>query len=235
MEGTSHMFLRLKPAIEPAREQAGMIRLVILLMVLVLCAMLTPPEYTLGLVAKYLRVDDPILPADAVVILQGDQPGRVLKAFELVKKGYTNQVVFASGYVPQEEMMRAPRHFNWPSGSLRYLTALTSLGLDMNQIAVVDSQNDYDTAHELKSISRWATSKGFNRLILVSSPSHTRRVKIIWERISSIRAQVVSSDAPGFEQWWKHGEHRRAVGYECGALIKEGSAQVWSFLQSLLP
>ena len=189
------------------------------------------PSYTLGPLGDFLVVDDSPTPADAVVVLLGGGPERVLKSAELHRLKLAPRIVFGSGYSRSEVLDRAPRGFVWETESHAYRTALVSLGVEPEDILIVASNKAFDTAHELETILSFARARDWDHLIIVSSSSHTRRVKLIFSRLGhGLTADIVSAPVPGFDRWWAQGETRRSLAYQYLSMVKEIWAQVRHYL-----
>jgi uncharacterized SAM-binding protein YcdF (DUF218 family) len=67
------------------------------------------------------------------------------------------------------------------------------------------------TEAELKLVAEAARARGWRRVILVTSPQHSRRVKLVWTREASggIDGRVAlakEDDFPGEGWWWKRRE-----------------------------
>ncbi len=175
--------------------------------------------------------EDPAETEAIVVLLGASQPDRILKAHELYSEGLAPMILFGTGFSDQKLESLKPEGFVWPASSMRYIVALESLGVPRDSIELVNTASDYDTASELTSIGTYARANNIESLTLVSSKSHTRRIKIIWSRVNpDIASFVVGAEAPGFDRWWEQGNLIRGVGYEYAALTKELYRQISALL-----
>lgn len=171
--------------------------------------------------------EDPANTEAIVVLLGASQPDRILKAKELYSAGKAPLIIFGTGFSDSRLDSIKPDGLIWPAASMRYIIALESLGVPRESIRLVSTEGDFDTSSELTSIGNYARENKIESLILVSSKSHTRRIKIIWNRVNSdIASFVVGAEAPGFDRWWEHGHLIRSIGYEYTALIKELYRQI---------
>lgn len=215
-------------------DQSGRISLFGLALVLVLCAVFYYfPDRPLHLVGALLVTSDEPASSDGIVLLLGgDSPNRIIKAGQLYKEGIAPNVVFSSGFVDKAALEAAPPGFDWDAPSVSIVRALKSLGVPESAIRIVPAAAAFDTSHELQSIAAYAKKQGWTHLTLVSTPSHTHRVSMVWRRVGgSITADIVPCDAPGYDRWWEQGRYRRDVAYEYLASIKEFWSRVvdWSY------
>ena len=93
---------------------------------------------------------------------------RVTHAVNLFKKGYAGHIIFSSGYT---NIMKEPD----------VMKALAiSLGVPADDIIVeTNSSNTYQNVLNVKGI---LSEKGWNKILLVSSPYHIRRVSLVFNR-----------------------------------------------------
>ena len=190
------------------------------------------PAYTVGLFGKYLLVDETPQKSDAIIILLGGrEPDRLLKAVRLYNDGFAPVIAFASGFLDPEILKNIPLGLEWGRSSDQNVRALRSIGYSSPNVVVIPGDGAYDTSTELEAVALYAQEHKWQRLLLVSSPSHTRRLSIIWRRVSGgIPATTVASDVPGYSEWWKYGHHRRSVAYEYVSLVKEVFSQMRFYL-----
>ena len=157
-------------------------------------------------VGRWLIVSDPLAPADAIVVVAGGTPAREREAAELFKRGLAPRVivsrpVMTGGHVAlmrfgirthtfQEESRLALERLGVPTAAIVSLSELVPI-----------------TETELRIVQQAAAAAGYRRVILVTSPDHTRRVKMIWTRLpaNGVHAAVHASARSGFsaEDWWR--------------------------------
>ena len=174
----------------------------------VLAAVLTLAAIALPLVGLSLVVADALAPSDAIVVLAGGTPARELGAAALYHARLAPLVIVARphdiiGAIPrqlagmvteQEESARVLRHVRVPDGAI---------------VRIADVADN--TEQELVLDFQLARSRGFRRVILVTSPEHTRRVKIIWRRFDDrVQGLVYPTPWERFPaaRWWRS---RRAL------------------------
>ena len=116
----------------------------------------------------YLIFYSPIIwyMAEPLKIVQ--QPKKVDAIVDLFKKGYAEHIIFSSGYT---NIMKEPD----------VMKALAiSLGVPADDIIVeTNSSNTYQNVLNVKGI---LSEKGWNKILLVSSPYHIRRVSLVFNR-----------------------------------------------------
>ena len=79
------------------------------------------------------------------------------------------------------------------------------------------------TEGELRLVAETARARGWRRIILVTSPQHSRRVKLVWTRESSgsvegLVALVKEDDFPG-DGWWRKRRQAESVLHEYLGLV----------------
>jgi len=160
----------------------------------------------LTLAARVLVVDDRPAHADAIVVLAGATPEREAKAAALYREGWAPRVVISRQALP--ENVRALLGLGVRSLDLQEEAqlALETYGVPADRIVPLADPVS-TTESELALVHRTAQALGYRRVILVSSPFHTRRVKLIWSRAGGERIEglVVPTGNEEFtvEGWWR--------------------------------
>jgi uncharacterized SAM-binding protein YcdF (DUF218 family) len=205
-------------------QSRGSISSTLLSFLMLLCATIYfSPETVLPPIAKFFVVSEEPSRADGIVVLLGgDSPDRIQRAYELYQRGLAPRIIFGKGFIDQEALERMPKNFRWIEPGTRYVVALRSLQVPDTSVEEVDTSDAFDTSSELTKIAIAARERGYKKLLLVSSASHMRRVTKIWKRVApDIEGIPVAADDSGVETWWKDGRWIRALGYEAGAYVKE--------------
>jgi uncharacterized SAM-binding protein YcdF (DUF218 family) len=158
------------------------------------CAVLTVGLPALGL---FLTVADPLEPSDAIVVLEGGTPAREVEAAALFHRGYAPRVVLALARDPLPEVAR--RLAGEPPPQERAARVLVHAGVPALAIVRLTSVVE-NSDQELAADFAFARRQGFRRVILVTSPYHTRRVRIIW-RSRYGRAIIASVYPTSYERW----------------------------------
>jgi uncharacterized SAM-binding protein YcdF (DUF218 family) len=206
------------------QEESGIVGLLLLLLILLILGCWLAPGSTLAPYGRWLVVNQEPADADAtVVLLGGGAPDRVIKAKELLDGGFGKRIAFGTGYVDEARNYKPELKVEWPRASRAYEIAFDSVGIGSDKRVLIDTSGGFDTSGELQRVADYARKNDWKKVNLVSSALHTRRVYYVWNRVApDIEGRVIAAPDPLLSEWWKHGYAVRAVGYETGALIKEG-------------
>jgi uncharacterized SAM-binding protein YcdF (DUF218 family) len=149
-----------------------------------------------------LVVADDLQPSDAIIVLDGGTPVRELEAGTLYRLGYASRVVVARG---RDAISVARQISGEPSRQERAVRVLRHVGVPDAAIVTLSQEVD-NTVQELAADFAFATTQGFRRVILVTSPNHTRRVRVIWssryERTLPALVHPTSWEAYDARRWW---------------------------------
>lgn len=182
---------------------------------LILAAMAHRPA--LRLVGRALVVEDALAPADAVVIMAGGIPTREAAGAELYRKGLAPLVVLSNDFTPdrvRDLIALGARHLDY-QGEARFV--LEKYGIPRAAIVLL-SVPIKTTEGELRVVADTARTRGWRRVILVTSPKHSRRVKLVWTResagnIEGLIALATESDFSA-DGWWLKRRQAEAVLHE---------------------
>jgi uncharacterized SAM-binding protein YcdF (DUF218 family) len=171
----------------------------------------------LRLIGRALVVDDPVAKADAIVVVAGGTPSREETAATLFREGFAPDVVLSNPFTParvRHLITMGARRLDY-QGEARVV--LEHRGVPAKAIVALP-QPVKTTEAELKVVGELARSRGWRRVILVTSPQHSRRVKLVWSRqappdIQSI-LRVVQDDDFLDGDWWRKRREAEAVLHE---------------------
>ena len=120
---------------------------------------------------------DPLRPVEAAVVLSSDiSPSgsltpqaqfRLLRGYEVVQQGYARRLVLTRLAPPRPSYVPTVR------------TQLRNLDID---IPLVETEIVGDTNDEARAVKRLADASGWDTVILVTSPTHTRRAAAVFEK-----------------------------------------------------
>ena len=171
----------------------------------------------LRLIGRALVVEDALAPADAIVVMAGGIPTREATAAGLHRRGWAPVVVLSNDFTPdrvRELIALGVRRLD-SQGESRLV--LEKHGVPPGAIVAL-SVPAKTTEAELRLVAEAARARGWRRIILVTSPEHSRRVKLVWTReafvgIEGLVALVKEDDFPG-DGWWRKRRQAEAVLHE---------------------
>ena len=172
----------------------------------------------LRLIAAALVVEDRLERADAIVVVAGGTPSREAKAAALFREGWAARVIVSRPVANsnvRELRALGVRPLDLEGEST---FALGKYGVPPDRIMTV-AEPSTNTESELEVVHELARRSGYHRVILVTSPQHTRRVKVIWSRKNRddhIEGLVVPAPNHDFsvDSWWRRRGAAEAVLHE---------------------
>jgi uncharacterized SAM-binding protein YcdF (DUF218 family) len=197
-----------------AGEHGGLVvRLVALIFLVVLLAALFLVRHSLMTAAgEWLVVSDPLTPANAIILLSGDdvRGDRAARAAQLYKAGWA-PVVVASGSQIRPYLSEADLE----------MRDLTQDGVPATAIVPL-RQSDLYTLSEARDLRRLALARQWHRVIVVTSNYHTRRARYIFRHVFPASIEVAVTPAPdvGFQpdSWWESRQGTKTFARESAAL-----------------
>ena len=180
-------------------QHGGIISKLILLLTLVaLCGLLYLFRHPLLRAAgEYLVVEDPLRPADAIIVFGDDNylGDRAARAAELYREGWAPRVV-ASG-----RQLR-------PYAGVSELIQQDLVGHGVPAAAVVRFPHTAaSTREEAEALRRLVAERGWRRILVVTSSHHTRRARYICRRVFPPEVEVRLAAAGDSEydpnHWWE--------------------------------
>jgi uncharacterized SAM-binding protein YcdF (DUF218 family) len=174
--------------------------------------------FGLRVTGRYLLVADPVETSDAILVMDGPPPARDVEAAMLYRRGLAPLVVLS---LPRDPLAEARRLAGQPSPQERAAGTLQHLGVPVAAIVRLDQVVD-NSRQELAVHFAHARARGWRRVIIVTSPVHTRRVRLIWN--AGYQAQVPALVHPtpheAFEpdRWWRSARSLEAGLYELAAI-----------------
>ena len=165
----------------------------------------------LRLAGRALVVMDPLSPSDAIVVVAGGIPTREETAAGLYLRGLAPVVVLSNNFTPdrvRELITLGARRLDY-QGESRLV--VEKHGVPERAILAL-TEPVKTTEAELKLVAETARARGWRRVILVTSPQHSRRVKLVWTRTAGgVEALVTIAEEdedvfPKDGWWWKRRE-----------------------------
>jgi uncharacterized SAM-binding protein YcdF (DUF218 family) len=180
-------------------------RVLVLLLALALAGVLVP--LGAGRLGQWLLVADALEGAQAIVVLSGRLPFRAMEAASIYRAGWAPEVWLTKEARTSEE--RAFHRLGVPvvRGEALNREVLERLGVPSRAIRLLDD-GVRNTVDEVRLIAHELGANRADRVILVTSKTHSRRVRATWSAMvgPSPHAIVRYASEEPFEsgQWWRH-------------------------------
>ncbi len=189
----------------------GKIIIALLLLALVILFLIPAGINQLG---KYLMVEDPLEKSAAIVVLGGDFPYRALEGASLYLSGWAPEVWVTTGIMRQEEKRALQIGVQYRREEAYNQEALQLLGVPAGKIKPLEAKAQ-NTAEEVRLIAGILKDKREDRVILVTSKAHSRRLKATWRALvgDSPRAIVRYAREDPFDpgSWWRYTDDALSV------------------------
>jgi uncharacterized SAM-binding protein YcdF (DUF218 family) len=167
----------------------------------------------LGMAGGFWVVSDKPEPSDAIVILGDDNfaGDRATRAAELFKAGMAPRIVASGRYLrPYATIAELEQH------------DLTDRGVPPGVIVRFD-QHAGNTKDEAAAIAQLISSRGWKRILLVTSNYHTRRSRYICERAFPAGTILLVVAAPDSDydphSWWHTRAGAKIFAHECAGML----------------
>jgi uncharacterized SAM-binding protein YcdF (DUF218 family) len=159
----------------------------------------------LPFLAKFLIVNEPLAPADVILVPSGNEEDlRITYAARVYKKGFSDKVLLSGRLSLEKE-----------TGINLGKIYVMSLGVPEN--AIISEMDSVSTVENALFSKRIIEERKFKTVILVTYPPHTRRSQQVFRRILPRDVKLIIACDPGsFDEknWWRNPETRRSVVYE---------------------
>jgi uncharacterized SAM-binding protein YcdF (DUF218 family) len=154
----------------------------------------------------WLVVEDPLQQARSAVVFGGKTPFRAMEAAKLYKGGWTREVWLTEGGLSADDVALARFGLERTQEHVYNRQVLERLGVPIGAIRVLAGRNN-NTVEEVRTIARALSESGGERVILITSSYHTRRVKALWRAVVGNRPEAVVRVAPDeafdADHWWR--------------------------------
>ena len=154
--------------------------------------------------AEQIVKKDELKPADAIVVLAGEETERVEHGVKLFKEGWArkDRMIMAGGPLVWK--------YSWASLMQEHAVYL---GIPKNAILLEDKSR---TTEEDASFTKEIMDRyGYKSCILVTSPYHSRRAFRIFTKIMGAEIKIISAPSEKnwfkFDEWWKRKRDRARV------------------------
>jgi uncharacterized SAM-binding protein YcdF (DUF218 family) len=181
---------------------------------------------------RALVVADPLpAHADAIVIMAGSTSDRVLEAAALYRRGIAPVVVLTRERLPRGAAALRASGVRLPESHELARQALRALGVPDAAIRDV-RRRARSTRSEARAIARWACIHGVRSMVVVTSPSHTRRARLLLRQALAPRVTVAVRPAPAAffhaNRWWRDRRAAKEVLSEYQKLLNFWVIERWT-------
>lgn len=159
---------------------------------------------------RWLNREDPLSHADAIFLLSGGMPERAQEAAKVYAMGYAPEIWFTCPDGPSAKLAKLDIHFVGEEEYNRQI--LIHDGVPETAIHIIAGQV-VNTEEELQEAGQELRRQGKTKVILVTSPQHTRRVWTIWQKFngSNPQASVHAAHGDPFESRSLVAQHARCL------------------------
>jgi uncharacterized SAM-binding protein YcdF (DUF218 family) len=166
---------------------------------------------------RYLVVEHTPSKSDLIVCLAGGNIERGLATADCYQKGLAPKIFISPEEPPDSIELLKSRSIEYPRTIDLFVDLMLKLGVPRSAILIGEKPSG-STAGEARIVRELLDREGYRSIILVTSPTHTRRSFLTFSRIlgSDIRIQLVPSPYSKFnpEDWWKQRKYAREVLWE---------------------
>ena len=155
----------------------------------------------------WLIVADPLEPARAIVVLGGRMPFRAIEAASIYRQGWAAEIWLTKEVRSAEESALDRLGVAVIRGEAYNREVLERLGVPPGALRLL-SDSVRNTADETRLIARELGVSSADRVILVTSKTHSRRVRATWSAIVGASPRAIIRYAaeepyhPG--SWWRN-------------------------------
>ena len=155
----------------------------------------------------WLVVADPLEPARAIVVLGGRLPFRAIEAASIYRQGWAPEVWLTKVASTAEELALNRLGVTVVGGETYNRQILERLGVPAQAIRVLND-GVWNTLDETRLVAHELKVSGADRVILVTSKTHTRRARATWSATvgASPRAIIRYAGEEPYhpESWWRN-------------------------------
>lgn len=171
----------------------------------------------LAAVGEYLVVHDTPQPSDAIVVLSGSLPDRILEAVDLYQAGLAPRIILTQeAPLPGLQALRA-RGGTMMERHEQNLDIARQLGVPVAAVSVVTTPA-WSTVSEAEALVAYFRAQAIGSVLLVTSKPHTRRAALTFRDLAggAVRVLVVPSRYDPFtpEAWWRRRPWARRLFFE---------------------
>ncbi len=152
---------------------------------------------------RWLTREDSLSQADVIFVLSGSMPYRAEEAAKIFAKGYAPEIWLSRPDSPAGELQKLGIHFVAEEEYNRDI--LIHKGVPDAAIHILQD-TVVNTEQEVEDAGREMQRAGKRTVILVTSPQHTRRVKVLWRKLTGdnpkAMVRAAYQDPIDVDHWW---------------------------------
>jgi len=172
---------------------------------------------------RYLIVEHDLQKSDLIVCLAGGNIERGLATADVYHKGLAPRIFLGREEFPDGYSLLKEKGLNYPESVDLLIMILKGLGIPRSALLISDRPVK-STFDEAKTVKALAVKNGYRSLILVTSPTHSRRAWLVFRKVfedEKVRILALPSKYSEFrpEEWWKKSRYIRVVIIEYQKLI----------------
>jgi len=171
---------------------------------------------------RWLVVSDPLLPARAIVVLSGKAPFRAMEAADLQRQGWAPEIWLFDDKSDETDAAFAKFDIHQPHEHDYDQQVLEKLGVPRAAIRVLEPPTS-NTVSELRRVAGELRRLGADKVILVTSPVHSRRVRTIWHMVEGDHPEAMvrydTAERADLDHWWHSTQDVQDVTHEVLGLI----------------
>jgi uncharacterized SAM-binding protein YcdF (DUF218 family) len=198
---------------------------------IIVIAILSVREPFLRAAGWALVVNEPVAPADIIVLSLDSGGAGALEAADLVQSGITKRVAVFTDPPSGEDHEFIRRGFPYEDASARQVRQLTMLGVtDIVQLP----RTEAGTEGEGQVLPQWCDQHQFRSIVFVAARDHSRRLRRMLDRVMKghpTRVIVQPAHYSSFDpdRWWKTREGVRIEIVELEKLVLDVVLHPMSF------
>jgi len=168
-------------------------------------------------IGRFVVSTDAPVAADAIVVLAGSLPDRILEAVDLYKEGWAPRIVLTKETgMPGIEVLQR-RGVRIPEKHEINISIAEQLGVPRAAIVVLDGPAN-STISEADIVLAWLRASGARRALIVTSKMHSHRAGVIYRARAGSGVDIVSCasrhDPYDPATWWRSRGYVRRLVFE---------------------
>ena len=173
-------------------------------------------------VGGFLIVHDEPRPADAIVVLSGSIPDRILEAVDLYQAQLAPRIILTQeGMLPGLAALRA-RGGSLPEHHEQNRSIAEQLGVPADAISVMTTPA-WSTLTEAEGLVAYLQQQQIKSILLVTSQAHARRASMVFHNLADGKLQILVCpsryDPFAADNWWSRRPFVRRVVTEYGKML----------------